>query len=1582
MNTGTSKQSSQQRNSPGQQSVGSIQRRFESLKLRRPSTQSPEDDSISSEKTRIGLTELHSPSDPRIDFIFVHGLRGGSFKTWRKYDDPRYFWPKAWISEDRDLYFVRTFTFGYRSDWLSLRESILNVNDFGRKLLGELQTSRSLRQSKDTPIVFIGHSMGGLVIKKAYMLARLEAPDLAHRIKAMVFLATPHRGSDSADLLHSILEVTGSDKQYVNDLMKSSPSLEAINDEFPNYVDELEIWSFFEERKMRTGVRSDFVVGKASATLQLPKERKFSLNANHREICKFESPDDENYVVLRNALVTIVDKFTTQGDDTSADCTRIRRQTIKLLLKVSDTPSDDLDEQRTMQIPGTCEWINDKHGFEEWIYPPIEGQQEYALDVKQQPRIELFVLQARAGTGKSVCSAHVISTLQESDQDCSYFFFHHGIKQKTLLSTMLQEIAFQMSEQRTDVREALQKLSQVSCAADKDNEFIIWDRIFVGCIFKLKSSRRQYWILDGLDECSAPEAFLKMIQKTQSGFPLRIFITARPQPTIDQQFLKLGQVHKVWRNSISDEDTVSDMQRYLVANDSWQDLVAEDDRDAFRDTLLRKSNGCFLWLKLVCRELEVVYSQESVEVVLNEIPVGLEALYARSLAQMAKAVREQRLLETILTWAVCAVRPLKVGEFESALRNEFGFSRGLRQSIDRLCGNLLYVDVNDCVQLVHSTIRDFLFNADPQLPYSIKREQGHEILAMACLKVMEKEMRPPRSRSFGRELNMAPVERSALVRYAATGFSEHITASSSVSDQLLLAIAKFLKSSILAWIEHIASTEPSLYYLTRTATNMKQYLERRAKHLSPLGTEFKLVQDWATDLLRLVAKFGRNLQQQPSSIYFLLPSLAPRDSQLYLQSLNSPKWLEVKGAAATSWDDCIASIEYRDTYATALGYGRSHFAVGMKNGMVILHDQSTCQEVRRVQLKQPSSSTSKLSSVIRLIAFDSRNEKIAACGAQSISVWSLFGEILHFFELHEPLVAMQFSMDAEYLITVSRSSRVVYHSLKRAKLDLDIPTYPQRRRRSSGYYNVEGLQLPRQAPLAAAISPDQTTLAILFRGQPIYLYNLEDDTLLGTCGRDVDSDTPNISVLTAIFNPNPDMNLLVVSHQDGDLALFDPWTQKELRSVYGDAYSLAASPNGQFLGTGNTRGTVRLWEFETLSLLYVIHSGLEEVRSLVFTGDGTRIVDRRDSRVKVWEPVALIRRSNAEEDSGSLSDATTLAPLEVGENEEELTVTAICFEANGRLIYAGRSDGSVVAYNAKEGSLIATIQKEGGGEFVVAIGSGADILAAADSGQGVKVWRTFQSLGEGHFEASLLLHLTLEEPIQQLLLSADGFCILVVTSRSEELWDVLQRRQINVTSNSGNRSGHRRRWASMGSEVVALSHDWAVELYNWTLSPVLQHSVLRASFAGDSQRDSFEITALTFSKSSRYLIATLAQAHPGASAMHLLTMDNPFGDLTVSDSQVSLDPIAQKLPQSIRCFIGCYQEKIVFLDHDLWICSVDLAESATTGSVDIRRHVFVPPDFVGGSTVAAPIVTPQGYVVFSREGNLAIVQGALNFTFS
>ena len=113
----------------------------------------------------LGLNLLSDPISPLIDFVFIHGLGGGSKKTWCKTPSDAHFWPKKWLPQDPDFENVRIWSFGYDSIYTKKKRDVLRIDDFGRALLGALTSSKCLSDA-DTPIVLIGHSMGGLVIKQ------------------------------------------------------------------------------------------------------------------------------------------------------------------------------------------------------------------------------------------------------------------------------------------------------------------------------------------------------------------------------------------------------------------------------------------------------------------------------------------------------------------------------------------------------------------------------------------------------------------------------------------------------------------------------------------------------------------------------------------------------------------------------------------------------------------------------------------------------------------------------------------------------------------------------------------------------------------------------------------------------------------------------------------------------------------------------------------------------------------------------------------------------------------------------------------------------------------------------------------------------------------------------------------------------------------------------------------------------------------------------------------------------------------------------------------------------------------------
>jgi hypothetical protein len=84
---------------------------------------------------------------PRL--VQVHGLGGGSRKTWNSSSGPGTFWPKEWLPSEPGFKHARIHSYGYNSDWSKTQQSHLSIHDFAQALLADMYNSPVLRKNGD-----------------------------------------------------------------------------------------------------------------------------------------------------------------------------------------------------------------------------------------------------------------------------------------------------------------------------------------------------------------------------------------------------------------------------------------------------------------------------------------------------------------------------------------------------------------------------------------------------------------------------------------------------------------------------------------------------------------------------------------------------------------------------------------------------------------------------------------------------------------------------------------------------------------------------------------------------------------------------------------------------------------------------------------------------------------------------------------------------------------------------------------------------------------------------------------------------------------------------------------------------------------------------------------------------------------------------------------------------------------------------------------------------------------------------------------------------------------------------------------
>lgn len=169
-------------------------------------------------------------------------------------------------------------------------EKIGTLHNRSEELLKNLTASGV---GRDRPVIWVGHSMGGLMTKSIIVQA-MESDDpnermLAENTRAILFLGTPHKGSAIAKMkqhIHLILSPT----IEVKELQENGPYLLNLHEKFVQYMEKfkekVEVVSVAEGcPTMLTSFKFPFrIVTEDSAKLKYGDF--YVLNVDHLGLCK------------------------------------------------------------------------------------------------------------------------------------------------------------------------------------------------------------------------------------------------------------------------------------------------------------------------------------------------------------------------------------------------------------------------------------------------------------------------------------------------------------------------------------------------------------------------------------------------------------------------------------------------------------------------------------------------------------------------------------------------------------------------------------------------------------------------------------------------------------------------------------------------------------------------------------------------------------------------------------------------------------------------------------------------------------------------------------------------------------------------------------------------------------------------------------------------------------------------------------------------------------------------------------------------------------------------------------------------
>ncbi|KAK4205113.1 hypothetical protein QBC40DRAFT_261106 [Triangularia verruculosa] len=646
-----------------------------------------------------GLTVVVCPPDPLLDVIFVHGFTGDPHHTWsQRVKSPSLlekdrlsnkirrifsssnrgdsesdvpsrpkeavvYWPQdllpAVLPKARVLTYgydthIRHGVFGpslaraqvYHIAWGFLQEIAGLRGGVSGMVASEGYDPRTGAASRTRPILFVAHSLGGIIVKE--MLRRSSGCYTGHPhlrtvsecTAGLMFFGTPHPGANPRGILRSVAEglakVLGFriNEEIMETLLPTSERLRELRDEFGPLA-QFRGWRIhsFQEQIGLQALNGDKVVEDPSSTMDLPGiETTQHIARNHMDMCRFAGPDDVEFRKVAHALGSMATWCQTRDSETDE---RRREEALvpaereadarrRVLLK---SLAFDRMDARQLAIKDahieTCKWLPENQQFLAWQ----DG-------TKLQDHHGFLWVRGHAGTGKSTLTKFALSREKDrsSNEDTiilSFFFNARGGPLERSVEGLYRALLLQLLEKAPDIIRVLDNFREfIYTALREDN---VWSVESLRAIFEEALQGLQdmavVCYIDALDECDASQIGLMLSSfedlgriAVSSGKQVRIFFTSRHYPALDiEKGLKFDLE--------TQQGHTEDIKKYI---ESKLKAKGHHKADELKQRVQERSNGVFMWVALVVDMPNKNLLRGrifSVWETLNKIPTDLHSLF-------------------------------------------------------------------------------------------------------------------------------------------------------------------------------------------------------------------------------------------------------------------------------------------------------------------------------------------------------------------------------------------------------------------------------------------------------------------------------------------------------------------------------------------------------------------------------------------------------------------------------------------------------------------------------------------------------------------------------------------------------------------------------------------------------------------------------------------------------------------------------------------------------------------------------------------------------------------------------------------
>ncbi|KAA6410089.1 MAG: nb-arc and tpr domain [Lasallia pustulata] len=264
-----------------------------------------------------GLIVLAEGLDPALDIVAVHGLNGHHEKTWTTNN-------VNWLRDllPSDIPNARILSWGYDANTHSTSQiSGQYLYDHARTLISDLCLKRRLTKTRTRPIIFVAHSLGGIVVKSALIhseAARRGALEEHRSIKlstyGILFMGTPHQGGSGVHLGELMLKVASifvtADDKILKHLERDSEWLQQQLGQYAPISNDFVTKFAYEMLPTRIALgKAIMVVPQASAVVPgATNAEPVAIPADHLNMVKFASRQNGGYEKVSGHLQLLAEE--------------------------------------------------------------------------------------------------------------------------------------------------------------------------------------------------------------------------------------------------------------------------------------------------------------------------------------------------------------------------------------------------------------------------------------------------------------------------------------------------------------------------------------------------------------------------------------------------------------------------------------------------------------------------------------------------------------------------------------------------------------------------------------------------------------------------------------------------------------------------------------------------------------------------------------------------------------------------------------------------------------------------------------------------------------------------------------------------------------------------------------------------------------------------------------------------------------------------------------------------------------------------------------------------------------------------